>query len=82
VLTTQGELRWAAQLWGAAEALREGTASPLLPSDRASYEQVMAAARAQLGEEAFASAWAEGRAAPLEQTVNDALKMVDEADKQ
>jgi predicted ATPase/DNA-binding CsgD family transcriptional regulator len=57
----QGALRWAAQLWGAAEALREVTAVPLPPADRASYEQAVRGARAQLGEPAFAAAWQEGR---------------------
>src|SRR5262249_29377642 len=74
---TQGELRWAAQLWGAAEALREGTASPLLPSYRASYEQAVAVARRELGEEAFTSAWAEGRATPLKQIIAQALETKD-----
>jgi predicted ATPase/serine/threonine protein kinase/DNA-binding NarL/FixJ family response regulator len=77
IVAAQGELRWAAQLWGAAEALREGIAFPLLPSDRASYEQAVAAARAQLGEEAFASAWAKGRAMPLEQVIAQALETKD-----
>jgi len=33
----------------------------------------MAIARAQLGEDAFASAWAAGRALPLEQVITYAL---------
>jgi predicted ATPase/DNA-binding CsgD family transcriptional regulator len=74
VVATQGEFRWAAQLWGAAEALREGIASPLPPYDLSSYEQAVAAARRELGEEAFASAWAAGRATPLEQVIEEALK--------
>jgi predicted ATPase/serine/threonine protein kinase len=61
VVASQGELRWAAQLWGAAEALREAMDVPRLPVDRVSYEQAVAAARVQLGEDAFASAWSEGR---------------------
>jgi hypothetical protein len=69
---TQGEIRWAAQLWGAAEALRESIDVPRLPVDRAGYEQAVAAARAQLGEEAFATAWQEGRATNLEQVIDEA----------
>ena len=61
VASAQGELRWAAQLWGAAEALREANAFPLPPVDRTSYEQGVRAARAQLGAPAFAAAWQEGR---------------------
>ena len=78
----QGEFNWAAQLWGAAEALREAMASPLQPVDRPGYEQTVAAARAQLGEEAFAAAWQEGRTMKLEQVIDDVLKRGDEAGKQ
>jgi DNA-binding CsgD family transcriptional regulator len=67
LLVTQGELRWTAQLWGAAEVLRERTSYPLPPVDRPSYERVVACARVQLGEQAFADAWQEGRTMPLEQ---------------
>ena len=69
VVATQGALRWAAQLWGAAEALREAIDVPRLPVDRRSYEQAVATVRAQLGEEAFAIAWQEGRAMSPEQAL-------------
>jgi ATP/maltotriose-dependent transcriptional regulator MalT len=69
VVATQGELRWAAQLWGAAEALREAMDVPRLPVDRVGYEQAVAAARAQLGEDAFAAAWSEGRTMTPEQAL-------------
>jgi tetratricopeptide (TPR) repeat protein len=72
VVATQGALRWAVQLWGAAEALREAIAVPRLPVDRVGYEQAVAAARAQLGEEAFASAWQEGWMMKLEQVIDEA----------
>ena len=36
---------------------------------RVSYVRVVAAARASIGEEAFAAAWAEGRAIPLAQAL-------------
>jgi hypothetical protein len=71
VVATQGALRWAAQLWGAAEALREAIDVPRLPVDRVGYEQAVAAARAQLGEEAFASAWQEGWTMKLEQVLDE-----------
>jgi hypothetical protein len=69
LVATQGTLRWAAQLWGAAEALREAIEVPRLPVDRRGYEQAVGAARAQLGEEAFASAWQEGRTMSPEQAL-------------
>src|SRR5207248_853603 len=69
VVAAQGELRWAAQLWGAAEALREAIDVPRLPVDRVGYEQGVATVRAQLGEEAFAIAWQEGRTMSPEQAL-------------
>ena len=72
VVATQGALRWAAQLWGAAEALRKAMDVPRLPVDRDCYEQAVGAAQAQLGEEAFASAWQEGWMMKLEQVLDEA----------
>ena len=69
VVATQGALRWAAQLWGAAEALREAIDVPRLPVDRRGYEQAVTTVRTQLGEEAFATAWAEGRTMSPEQAL-------------
>jgi DNA-binding CsgD family transcriptional regulator len=67
VVAVQGELIWAGQLWGAAEALREATAVPVPPVDRVGYERAVVTARAHLGEQAFTSAWAEGRTMTPEQ---------------
>ena len=50
VVAAQGEPTWAAQLWGAAEALRENMGIPIPPDYRSDYERSVAAARAQLGE--------------------------------
>ncbi len=69
VLVTQGEHGWAAQLWGAAELLREETAYPLPPVQRPGYERAVAAARRHLGEQAFSAAWQEGRMMKLEQVL-------------
>ncbi len=69
VVATQGALRWAAQLWGAAEALREAIAVPRLPVDRVGYERAVAAVRTRLGEKAFAGAWAQGRMMTSEQAL-------------
>jgi hypothetical protein len=41
----------------------------------AGYEQSLAASREQLGEEAFASAWQEGRGLTLEQAITCALEV-------
>ena len=64
----------AARAWAAAEALREEIGSPLTPNDREEYDRNVAAAREALDAEAFAAAWAEGRAMTLEQAIAYALK--------
>jgi PAS domain S-box-containing protein len=63
----------AAQLWGAAEHLRVTLGCRPAPAARAAYERQLALARAQLGEAAFAAAWAAGEALSLEQAVAVAL---------
>lgn len=61
VVSVQGALPWAARLWGAAETLRETSGAPIPLVERPAYESSVTAARAQLGEMLFATAWAEGR---------------------
>jgi hypothetical protein len=51
---------------------------PLAPAARSDQDQAVQALRATLGEEAFAAAWAEGRAMPLEEAVALALDAEDE----
>jgi predicted ATPase/class 3 adenylate cyclase/DNA-binding CsgD family transcriptional regulator len=68
-VAAQGEHAWAAQLWGAAEALREAIGAPLPLVERALYHRAVAAARTQFGEKAFATAWAEGRTLSPEQAL-------------
>jgi DNA-binding CsgD family transcriptional regulator len=51
---------WAAQLWGAAEALREKMGAPLPPVERTAYEERVAAARSSIGKRIFAAYWAPG----------------------
>jgi non-specific serine/threonine protein kinase len=69
-----GRAERAAQLLGAAEALREVASTPLPPYRRADHDRDLAAARAQLDEAAFAAAWAAGRAMAMEQAVAYALE--------
>jgi predicted ATPase len=63
----------AARLWGAAERLQQSIGCRPAPAARTTYERALAVARGQLGEDAFAAAWAEGRAMTLEQAVTEAL---------
>ena len=69
VVAAQGAIAWAARLWGAAENLRTTLAAPLPPVHRAAYERSVVAARKQLGEKAFAQAWAEGQIMTPEQAL-------------
>jgi ATP/maltotriose-dependent transcriptional regulator MalT len=69
VIAAQQQFTWAAQLWGASEALREAISVPILPVERADYEDAISAARVHLGEKAFAAAWAQGRAGTPEQVL-------------
>jgi hypothetical protein len=73
VATAQGQSLRAARLLGAAESMREASRALLPPARRTEYEREVAAVRAALGEEAFAAAWAEGRAMSPEQAVQYAL---------
>jgi len=74
----QGEAVKAARLWAAAEALREQMGIPLPPMEMTRYAEPLAAARAQLTETAWNSAWAEGRAMSLEQALSYMLQAEDE----
>jgi DNA-binding CsgD family transcriptional regulator len=69
VVAAQGEPAWAARLYGAAESLRDANSIPIQPVYRAEYDRSVAATRAQLGEQAFAAAWAEGRTMTPEQVL-------------
>jgi hypothetical protein len=66
---SQAQLERAARLWGAAQAQRQVIGAGLPLGVRLDLERAVTAARAQLGEEAFAAAWAEGRAMTLEQAI-------------
>ncbi len=74
VAFAQAQLERGAQLWGAAEALREKYHSPLFPADRERYKPVLAAAHKQLGETAWGVSYAVGRAKPIEEIVRYALE--------
>ncbi len=69
VVAAQRQLAWAAQLWGAAEALRGTIGIPIQPVERADYERSVSSARVHLGERAFAAAWSQGRSMTPEQAL-------------
>jgi non-specific serine/threonine protein kinase len=72
--------RRAAQLFAALHRLREETGLRLMPPERASHDRSVAAVAAALGEGAFAAAWAEGMALPLDQAIALALSPGGEAE--
>jgi non-specific serine/threonine protein kinase len=74
VAVGQAQSRRAARLFGAAERVREAMGAPLPPADRAEHDRSVAAVRGALGEDAFAAAWAEGRAMSLEEATRYALE--------
>jgi tetratricopeptide (TPR) repeat protein len=71
---SQGRAARAARLWGVSDGLLETLHMPLFKSCTLRRERGMAAARAQLGEAAFAAAWAEGRSQPYGEAVDDILR--------
>ncbi len=64
-----GSFERAARLFGGADALRDGTGTPLPPCERPDHERGVAAARAGMGHEAFTIEHARGRAVTLDATL-------------
>jgi non-specific serine/threonine protein kinase len=71
-----GQPERAALLFGAAEQLREAIHRPVDLADRTAHERTVPLVREALGEDAFAAAWARGRALPLEKAIARALEGV------
>jgi tetratricopeptide (TPR) repeat protein len=67
-----GQPQRAAQMWGAAEALREALGASTPPAERAAYERAIAAAHTQIDAAAWDAAWAAGRTLALEQAIAEA----------
>jgi tetratricopeptide (TPR) repeat protein len=70
----EGQPECAARLLGAAAALLRNSGARLQPIDEAAFDRSVTAARTALGEDAFAAAWAEGRAMTLQQAMTYALE--------
>lgn len=73
VAGAQGDMRKAAQLYGAGVALHETIGAPLSPAEQAQDAPYLDAARRALGAEGFATAWECGQAMSLNQAVAFAL---------
>ena len=72
VVVAQGEHAWAARLFSVAASLRENCCIPAWPIECADYEPAVVAAHSNLGEQAFAAAWVEGRSMTFEQVLTEA----------
>jgi non-specific serine/threonine protein kinase len=70
---TQGQFRRAAMLWGAAERLGETLNLFLFTARDELHTSRIPDTRTRLGEEAFHSAWTEGRALKMQQAIDYAL---------
>jgi predicted ATPase/DNA-binding CsgD family transcriptional regulator len=68
-LTAQAQPLAAARLWGAAESLLQNSVTALARVLRTSVERAQAKARAQLGDQVFAQAKAQGRTMTAEQVL-------------
>jgi hypothetical protein len=53
--------------------LREASATPLPPNEQEAYRRAVSRAREMLEAEAFAAAWEESRAMPLEEAIRVSL---------
>jgi predicted ATPase/DNA-binding SARP family transcriptional activator len=73
LIAVYGDGVQAAMLLSTANALRERIGAPLPPVDRLAHDSVVGACRAQLGETAFAQAWARGAARPWQDVVEQVL---------
>jgi hypothetical protein len=76
ILSRSGREEQATRLLGAAEALTEAVGAVLSPAAQAGCQDQIVALRRALGEEAFAAAWAEGRAMSPEQAIQYAIEEV------
>ncbi|MCW5852579.1 MAG: tetratricopeptide repeat protein, partial [Anaerolineae bacterium] len=75
VAVAQGRLERAARLFGAAEALREQVRPMVWPAERFEWTRHVATLRDRLDLTTLTSAWADGRAMTIEQTVDYALSV-------
>ncbi len=78
MVACRGESAWAAQLWGAAETLGGAVRSSRFfdlftlftaLGEHADYERMKTTVQAELGEQAFAQTWAQGRVMTPEQAI-------------
>ena len=69
----QSQFEAAAKIFGHAGSIRAPLGSVIDPADQPEYARLISGLRSALGEEAFASLWAEGAAMPLDEVIACAL---------
>jgi hypothetical protein len=73
VAAVRGRPERAVRLLGTSAALRDEMGATLTLVARTDHDYALKAARAELGEGAFAAAWERGRAMPLEEAISAVL---------
>jgi tetratricopeptide (TPR) repeat protein len=74
VAAGQGETELAARLFGAADAMRASSGTPVRPVHQEQHDRDMATAKAALSQERFSHAYEQGRATSVELVITDALR--------
>jgi tetratricopeptide (TPR) repeat protein len=72
VAVGQGEAELATRLFGAADAMRASSGTPVRPMHQEQHDRDVAAARAALSQARFSHAYEQGRAMSVEQAITDA----------
>ncbi|HEX8917264.1 MAG TPA: tetratricopeptide repeat protein [Chloroflexota bacterium] len=78
VLAGMGQPERAAELFGAADAMRQTTGTAIWPANVADYERGLQNMRSRIDEGALAARWAAGRAQRLEQVLDELKNAVNE----
>ena len=74
LMIAQGQAERGARMLGAVEAMYENMGAQIFADEQDEYDHNIATASTLLGKEAFAEAWAEGRAMSWEQAIAYALE--------
>jgi len=73
IFRRKGQAHRAANLLGAAEALRQAIDSSMTDIEGVEYDREVSALRTQLDEAAFTTSWSEGRAMTMDEAITLAL---------
>jgi hypothetical protein len=74
ILSKKGDIQRAAQLLGAAEALREVIDSSMTTLEQAEYDREVSALRSKMNEIDFEKAWNEGREMTMDEAIENAFR--------